>query len=72
MNEDFSSSKKQDHSGEENLKNVHLNYCFKHEKEAELICLTDKTLICTECVLFDNHKNHDYVKNQEFAKTVDK
>ena len=42
--------------------------CGEHDKEIELVCLTDKKLLCTDCVLFGVHKNHDYAKLEDFKK----
>ena len=42
--------------------------CNEHNKCIELVCLTDKKLICTDCVLFGVHKNHCYTKLEEFKK----
>ena len=41
-----------------------------HKKVAELICLTDKKTICSECVLFGLHKNHNYVKPENFKMQI--
>lgn len=47
-----------------------LNYCNDHSKICELICLTDRKVICTDCVLFGIHKNHQYLRMDDFNKEV--
>lgn len=47
-----------------------INFCMDHQKIAELICLTDKCVICSDCVLFGNHNNHKYNKVIDFKKKV--
>ena len=47
-----------------------INFCMDHQKIAELICLTDKCVICSDCVLFGNHNNHQYNKVIDFKKKV--
>ena len=47
-----------------------LNYCSDHSKVCELICLTDRKVICTDCVLFGVHKNHQYNRMDDFKKEV--
>ena len=34
--------------------------CHLHRKENDLYCQDCKTVICSNCVLFGNHKNHSY------------
>lgn len=36
-----------------------------------MICLTDKKVICSDCVLFGDHKNHKYEKILHFRKVVE-
>lgn len=45
-----------------------VNYCMEHQKIAELICQKEKVIICTDCVLFGDHKSHIYLKIIEFKK----
>ena len=45
-------------------------FCNDHNKKSELVCMTDKKLICTDCVLFGIHKNHEYVKMEEFKRDI--
>lgn len=47
-----------------------INYCNDHSKVRELICLTDRKVICTDCVLFGVHKNHQYIRMDDFKKEV--
>lgn len=53
---------------EEEFANV--NYCNDHSKVCELICLTDRKVICTDCVLFGLHKSHQYTRMDDFKKEV--
>ena len=46
------------------------NFCEEHEKKADVICITDKQIICTDCILFGNHKNHEYNKINDFKKKI--
>ena len=32
--------------------------CTLHNKELEIICLTDRERLCPHCALFGKHKNH--------------
>lgn len=41
--------------------------CTDHYKKKELICLTDNCLICPECALFGQHRNHEFKKKKEFV-----
>ena len=60
MNYDIRNKKVSDFSG--------VNYCMEHQKIAELICQKEKVIICTDCVLFGEHKSHVYLKITEFKK----
>lgn len=44
--------------------------CALHQKAVELVCLTDRSLLCVDCVLFGAHKNHDYEREEAFGKRV--
>mmetsp|Transcript_13628 Transcript_13628/g.21334 ORF Transcript_13628/g.21334 Transcript_13628/m.21334 type:complete len:85 (-) Transcript_13628:1528-1782(-) len=33
--------------------------CPVHRRKLEIICITCKERICSNCALFGNHKNHD-------------
>lgn len=35
--------------------------CAKHKKGEDILCLTDKKLICSHCALFDYHANHKFI-----------
>ena len=50
--------------------NFFFNFCLKHKKSCELICESCKILICTDCVLFDIHKNCVYLKIEDFKKKI--
>lgn len=49
---------------------TNLNYCSDHSKVCEIICLTDRKIICTDCALFGVHKNHHYTRMDDFKKDV--
>ena len=49
---------------------VSLVYCNDHSKLCDLICMTDRKLICTDCVLFGSHKKHHYTRMDDFGKEV--
>lgn len=44
--------------------------CETHSKAAELICLTDGTPLCVDCILFGAHKNHEYEREEDFLARV--
>lgn len=44
------------------------HFCSEHQSKAELICLTDRKIICTNCALFGVHKGHNYKKFGEFME----
>ena len=35
-----------------------------------MICLTDYKIVCTDCIIFGIHKNHQYSKVEDFQKEV--
>lgn len=43
--------------------------CHQHEKEKEIICLTDMHFICSDCVLFGVHQDHEYVRSSDFLES---
>ena len=45
-------------------------FCDEHSKKCELICLTDYKIVCTDCIIFGIHKNHQYSKVEDFQKEV--
>jgi hypothetical protein len=50
-----------------NMNNENINHhCSEHQMNADLICLTDRTIICTNCALFGVHKGHNYMKLEDF------
>ena len=49
---------------------VGVNFCLQHHKNADLICLTDKKVICSDCVLFGQHRDHKYQKILELKDQV--
>lgn len=44
------------------------NFCKSHRKSTDLVCLTDNRVICADCVLFGEHKNHEYKRDSEFLR----
>lgn len=34
--------------------------CQAHRKELEIICLTDRQMVCPHCALFGSHKDHQF------------
>ena len=48
------------------------NFCEEHKKKIDLICLKDNKLICYDCALFGNHKNHEFKKIENYKKEQDK
>ncbi len=44
--------------------------CPEHMRELELICVTDKRKICTQCALFGTHKGHDVRQESEVAAEI--
>ena len=55
----FQFSKKEEGGGdtEESLGAVkERNYCDVHKMELEIVCLTDRTRICSHCALFSSHR----------------
>ena len=43
---------------------------MEHKKKKDLICLKDNKLICYDCALFGNHKNHEFKKLENFEKEI--
>lgn len=42
--------------------------CAEHAKPADLVCTTDCEAICADCVLFGAHKNHEYLRREDFLR----
>lgn len=36
-------------------------HCEAHSKKLEAFCDNDKKMICIECILLENHRNHDII-----------
>jgi len=45
-------------------------YCASHKKENEMICIRDNTLVCSNCVIFGDHKGHDVKLVSDFEEIV--
>ena len=46
-----------------------IQFCSEHQKVADLVCRTDRNVICSDCALFGEHRSHDYIRSDDF-KTV--
>ena len=46
------------------------DFCKEHNRKCNLVCITDNRLICTDCVLFGIHKNHEYNRIEDFKKEI--
>lgn len=53
-----------------NRKKIGGDICVEHQKNKDLVCLTDKAVICSDCILFGVHKGHDYMRTREFVKEL--
>ena len=42
------------------------HFCLEHRTISELICETDRKIICSHCALFGAHKGHQYIKFSDF------
>ena len=43
-------------------------FCTEHQTVANMVCLTDHKVICSNCALFGIHKGHDYCKFDDFKE----
>lgn len=43
-------------------------FCTEHQTVANMVCLTDHKVICSNCALFGVHKGHDYCKFDHFLE----
>lgn len=43
-------------------------FCTEHQTVANMVCLTDLKVICSNCALFGVHKGHDYCKFEHFRE----
>ena len=44
--------------------------CEEHQKEKDVFCKDDSTVVCSFCVLYGDHRNHDTVPAAEECKIV--
>lgn len=44
--------------------------CPIHSKPKDIVCLSDKCLICHKCALFGDHKLHDYKEIDSFKECI--
>lgn len=42
--------------------------CLIHQKPLEIVCIRDKTKICSTCAIFGDHKGHEFKSLDEVAK----
>lgn len=47
-----------------------LHYCNDHSKVSDLVCISDKKVICTDCALFGAHKTHAFMKMDDFKREL--
>ncbi len=52
------------------LKVKNEDYCEEHHQKLKLICISDQKLICSDCVIFGDHKDHDFKNFSQFRKDV--
>lgn len=45
--------------------------CPLHNKPCDIVCLTDRCLICHKCALFGEHKSHDYKEIDDFRQHIE-
>lgn len=44
--------------------------CLVHETPLEIVCISDKTLICSHCALFGDHKHHSLAPLKQIEKII--
>ena len=44
--------------------------CGEHQRKLEIICIQDRTRICSTCALFGQHKGHDVRMEQEVVSEL--
>jgi hypothetical protein len=44
--------------------------CSEHGRKREIICIKDRSRICSNCALFGNHKGHDVRMEQEVVGEI--
>lgn len=49
-----------------------IQLCSKHNKIADIVCLSDKCMICHKCALFGEHKLHEYKDLDDFKEILEK
>ena len=45
-----------------------IHFCTEHQKVGDLICLTDRSIICVDCGLFGDHRNHSFKRFDLFKE----
>lgn len=46
--------------------------CLIHQKPLEIVCIRDRTKICSTCAIFGDHKGHEFKSMDEVAKDKEK
>lgn len=49
------------------LQIIKKNGCIAHRKHSHYFCKTDLKEVCSDCVLFGEHKGHDVVQQKELS-----
>lgn len=44
--------------------------CPAHQKSLDVICLVDRTRICSHCALFGEHKDHNFKSDAQFLEEL--
>jgi hypothetical protein len=44
--------------------------CPKHKRKIEIICIDCKERICSQCALFDDHRQHNIKMEQEVLDEI--
>ena len=44
--------------------------CSEHQRKVEIICITDRSRICSNCALFGAHKGHDIRMENEVVSEI--
>jgi hypothetical protein len=47
-----------------------IQFCSDHQKVADLVCRTDRNVICSDCALFGDHRSHDYIRSDDFKSLI--
>lgn len=53
-----------------NTNNNIITLCEKHNRPLEVFCLDDRCKVCTQCALFEDHKNHQIKSEEEIINEI--